>query len=62
MSIMDSLKNMFGGPKTPSEQYAKDVEATHKHMQKVMIVILIRKVVIQVSSMWSRFMMKMEIS
>lgn len=36
MSIMDSLKNMFGGPKTPSEQYAKDVEATHKHMQKVM--------------------------
>ena len=36
MSIFDGIKNLFAGEKAPGEQYKKDVEATHKQMQKMM--------------------------
>ena len=36
MSIFNSIKNLFDGEKSSSEQYKRDVEATHKQMQKMM--------------------------
>lgn len=36
MSILDSIKKMFGGEMAPGEQYKKNVEATNKQMQKLM--------------------------